>query len=176
MGLVCHKSCKYGHCKAALGVCGWCEGCTFKASCATLVAVGIICLAVGIVQKLLTFSCDPYRIYRYIDVCVCVCVCVCVHACMTKSMRPINTKEGNTTTPCMHAYCTYVCLFIILSLNRCKTGLFGKEHVNSYINTFQFSLVLRQLCTTEVHCACSVLIVVSTTLVCDLKTYRKNST
>ena len=29
-------------CKAALGVCGWCEGCTFKASCAMLVAVGTI--------------------------------------------------------------------------------------------------------------------------------------
>ena len=26
-------------CKAALGVCGWCEGCTFKASCTMLVTV-----------------------------------------------------------------------------------------------------------------------------------------
>ena len=51
-------------CRAALGVCVWCEGCTFKASCATLVVVGTICLAVGIVQKLLTLFCDPYRIYK----------------------------------------------------------------------------------------------------------------
>ena len=51
-------------CKAALGMCGWCEGCTFKASCATLVAVGTVCLAVEIVRKLLMLFCDPYRIYR----------------------------------------------------------------------------------------------------------------
>ena len=50
--------------KAALRVCGWCEGCTFMASCTTLVAVGTICLAVGIIRKLLTLFCDSYRIYR----------------------------------------------------------------------------------------------------------------
>ena len=36
--------------KAALGVCGWGEGCVFMASCTTLVAVGTICLAVGIIE------------------------------------------------------------------------------------------------------------------------------
>ena len=51
-------------CKAALGVWGWCEGCTFKASCAMLMAVGTIYLAVGIVQELLTLFGDPYRIYK----------------------------------------------------------------------------------------------------------------
>ena len=50
--------------KAALGVCGWCEGCAFMASCTKLVAVGTICLAVGIIRKLLTLFCDSYRIYR----------------------------------------------------------------------------------------------------------------
>ena len=64
--------------KAALGVCGWCERCTFKASCAALVAVGTICLAVGIVQKLRSFVTPT----EYIDRCVCVCVCVCVCECV----------------------------------------------------------------------------------------------
>ena len=50
--------------KAALGVCGWCERCMFMASCTLLVAVGTICLAVGIIEKLLTLFCDSYRIYK----------------------------------------------------------------------------------------------------------------
>ena len=34
------------------------------ASCTKLVAVGTICLAVGIIRKLLMLFCDSYRIYR----------------------------------------------------------------------------------------------------------------
>ena len=52
-------------CKAALRVCGWCERCTFKASCAALVAVRTICLAVGIVQKLRSFVTPTEYIDRW---------------------------------------------------------------------------------------------------------------
>ena len=47
------------------------------ASCTKLVAVGTICLAVGIVGSYLRSFVTPTE---YIDsVCVCVCVCVCAY-------------------------------------------------------------------------------------------------